>query len=125
MRSCRLEVRGALGAPAQALLAPDGVDGPVVHEREEEGPERATGRIERFRCPPDSEECLLYDLLRDQLLGRHPQRDAVRRSTETPVELVEGQAVSARQAPMQLEIREILLTHPAFLPHGRDRPPRR
>ncbi len=66
----RLEVRGPLGSVAQALLAPDRVHGPVVDERQEEGPERPAGGVEGLGRSPEREEGVLDDLLRERLLAR-------------------------------------------------------
>src|SRR3990172_6351103 len=97
----RLEVRGALGTLAQPLLAPDGVHGSVVYERQEEGSEGASGAVERLGRAPQREEGLLDDLLRDQLLGRHPERDAVGRAAVSAVELVESGAIARRDTTVE------------------------
>ena len=63
-----LEVRRALLPFAQAFLATHRIDGPVVHERQEERAERTTGRIERLWRTPQRQEGLVHDVLGKDLL---------------------------------------------------------
>jgi len=63
-----LEVRRTLRPPAQALLTADGIDGPVVHQGQEERAECPSGGVERLGRPPQRHEGVLDDLLGDQVL---------------------------------------------------------
>ena len=114
----RLQVRGPLRAFAEAVLAPHGVHRTVMHERQEERPEGTPRRVVGLGRPPEREEGVLDHLLRERRLGGHPQREAVGRRGVPAVQLVERVPVADRDPPVQLQVEQVVLAHPVFLPHA-------
>jgi Glutaredoxin-like domain (DUF836) len=115
------EVRHPFLSPAEPFLPPDGVDGPVVHEGEEERPERAAGGIVCLRGTPKGEECVVDHVLREHGLGGESVRESVRRGGVPPVQGVERLAVAGREAAMKLEVLPIAVAHVLVVSEDRTR----
>ena len=74
---------------AAPLLAPDGVDSPPVHEREDPRARLAVLGHEARRRPPDGEERLLHRVLGQRLVAQDTERKPVRGAAVAVVELGE------------------------------------
>ncbi len=88
----------------EPLLPPDGVDGPVVNEGEEEAAEGPAGGVEDLRRPPERHEGVVGDLLGDRGLTQDAEGDAVRGRRVPSVEAVEGVGVTVRETPGELVV---------------------
>ncbi len=76
----RLEVRRPLGPVPQTTLATDDVDRAVVHERQEEGAERAPGGVEGLGGAPERHERVVDHVLGEHRLTGDPERQPVGRA---------------------------------------------
>ena len=92
---------GRLGRPvervgAPPLLAPDGVDRPPVHEREDPRARLATLGHEAGGRPPDREERLLHRVLGELLVAQDAQRQPVGGTAVAVVQLGERRLLRPR-----------------------------
>ena len=85
----RLEVRRTLGSFAEPFLATDRIDRPMVHQGQEERPERTPRGIERLGGPPERHERVVDHVLGQHLLTRQAIRQPVGRRRVAVVEGVE------------------------------------
>ena len=110
---------GSLRSPAKPILATNRVHGPMMNERQEERPERPSGRIEGLRGSPQGQERVVNDLLCQELLPGNSQREAVGGRGVAPVQLVEGSRLPRQEAAMELEIVGVLGVHGPFVSNPR------
>jgi hypothetical protein len=112
----RLEVRSSFRPGPQARLAPDEVDRAMVHEGQEERPERPAGRVVRLGGAPEREEGVVHDVLRQDLLAGDANGETVRRARVAVIELVERGAISRGQAAVELEVLAVAVSHGPYPP---------
>ena len=89
----------------------------MVHQGQEEAPERPPGGVEGLRRPPQGQEGVVDHLLGQELLTRHPQGQAVRARGIAPVQLLEGPAVPLAEPAVAFQVETVaLVRHAPFLP---------
>ena len=76
--------------PALRLLAADGVDRLVVHDRQQPGGDAAPAAVVGRRIAPHAEEDLLQDVLGQCVVGEDPAGQREGRPAEPLVEVVDG-----------------------------------
>jgi len=111
-----VKVRRSLGSSPEAVLPPDGVDGAMVHQREKERSKGAATGVVGLGGAPEREEGVVDDLLREGLLARDPEREAVRGRGVLSVQVLEGGPVSKRQSAVERQVLPIFLLHEHFVP---------
>ena len=94
----------AFGAPPQTILAPDGIDGPVVNQRKEEGSEGAAGGVEGLGGAPQGQERVVHHLLGETLLPGDPVGQPEGRRRVPSVQLLESLPIAEGEPVVEIVV---------------------